>query len=134
MDDRIEADEQAPAVVDEAVEAAGDGGASEVKPKGRRGQKAAADVVASQEATLPDREEARAEVVEAIAVTDAISPSDLASGAAGPAVERLQAALGLEPSGKYDRLTANAVRRFQSGIGLTPTGRVDLVTFRALGI
>ena len=134
MDEKNEADEQAPAVVDETVEAAGDSGATEVKPKGRRGQKAAADVAANQEAALPDREEARAEVAEAIAVTDAISPADLTSGAAGPAVERLQATLGLELSGKYDRLTANAVRRFQSGIGLTPTGRVDLVTFRALGI
>lgn len=134
MNEKDSADKQSAQVVDEAVEAAGVGGAAEVKPKRKRGQKPPAVIVEEQEASLPDREEARAEAAEALAVTDAISPADLASGAAGPAVERLQAALGLESSGKYDRLTANAVRRFQVGIGLAPTGRVDSVTLRGLNI
>ena len=60
------------------------------------------------------------------------SCATVGSGAAGPAVAALQAAVGATPDGDYGPLTAGAVRAWQVRHHLAPSGAVDPATWAAL--
>lgn len=60
------------------------------------------------------------------------SPEVLSVGARGPAVRRLQEALGVQVDGAFGPGTADAVRAFQSLEGIEPDGVVGAVTWARL--
>lgn len=66
------------------------------------------------------------------ALTGKASPVVLRSGDKGPAVRRLQQALGIEADGSFGPDTLEAVRAFQAAFGLPVDGVVGAVTWTAL--